>query len=171
MAQERLTVGVVVERRKLVSPWLDHVWLPIAVLPDAPDLPPWTPLGDTAGASRFYAGPCEMDLYRTETANYRGNLTSGAPSLWVAARAGSGERPIDIIAVTADPAEGEAWTEAGDNTIEAVAMPPEVAVRVAAFVAAHPVAQTFFKRKRDRADPEALAQHRPDDGKPGRGTP
>ncbi|MDJ1159615.1 DUF3305 domain-containing protein [Chelatococcus sp. SYSU_G07232] len=156
MAQERLTVGVVVERRKLSSPWADHIWLPVAVLPDAPDVAPWTPLGEIATADRFYVGAFDIDLYRTETANYRDNLASGEPKIWIAARADEGGHPIRIAGITADPAEGEAFTEAGDDTVEAVPMPPEIAARIAAFVAAHHVERVFFKRKRDRADPEAL---------------
>ena len=45
-------------------------------------------------------------------------------------------------------------------------MPEAVEDVVAAFVAEHHVEQTFLKRKRDRADPEALARRAPssDDG-------
>jgi hypothetical protein len=39
-------------------------------------------------------------------------------------------------------------------------MPPPVR-RVEAFVAEHHVERPFVKRKRDRADPEALAHRRP----------
>jgi peptidoglycan/LPS O-acetylase OafA/YrhL len=47
-------------------------------------------------------------------------------------------------------------------------MPAAVEAVVAAFVSEHYVEQTFRKRKRDRADPEALARrdHLSDDGKP-----
>ena len=37
-------------------------------------------------------------------------------------------------------------------------MPDPVRETVAAFVAEHHVEQVFFKRKRDRADPQALAR-------------
>jgi hypothetical protein len=42
-----------------------------------------------------------------------------------------------------------------------VSMPDAVCDIVEAFVAAHPVEQPFHKRKRDRADPEALTRRRP----------
>ncbi len=37
-------------------------------------------------------------------------------------------------------------------------MPPSVAEVIASFVAEHHVERAFFKRKRDRSDPEALAR-------------
>ena len=40
----RIAVGIVVERRKAMSPWADFVWRPVAVLPGLPDAVPWTPL-------------------------------------------------------------------------------------------------------------------------------
>ena len=62
------------------------------------------------------------------------------------------------MAVTADPAEGESFTQSTDNIVEAVPMPPPVHDVVEAFVVEHHVERSFSKRKRDRADPEALAR-------------
>jgi hypothetical protein len=63
--------------------------------------------------------------------------------------------------VTADPYEGEALAEGIGEIIEAVPMSPELQAKVAAFFEAHHVERVFFKRKRDRADPEALGQRGP----------
>jgi len=63
--------------------------------------------------------------------------------------------------VTADPAEGEALTETGSDLVETVPMPAAVRNTIAAFVAEHHVERSFHKRKRDRADPEALARRGP----------
>jgi hypothetical protein len=41
----RIPVGVVVERRKAKSPWLDFLWRPVSVLPGTPSASPWTPIG------------------------------------------------------------------------------------------------------------------------------
>jgi uncharacterized protein DUF3305 len=65
------------------------------------------------------------------------------------------------VAVTADPAEGESFTQVGDDLVEAIPMPPAVQAIVEAFVAEHHVERPFVKRKRDRADPEALARRAP----------
>jgi hypothetical protein len=157
MPSESFTVGVVVERRQLSNPWVEAMWLPSAFLPGAPETPPWTKIEETPGVERFYAGPVEISLYSTDTANYRDNLASGEPKIWVTLRETSGLKPVAIANVTADPAEGEAMTEAGDDIVEAVPMPSEIAARVAAFVTLHHVEHDFFKRKRDRANPESLA--------------
>ena len=61
--------------------------------------------------------------------------------------------PYEVMAVTADPAEGEAFTEAGNDLVDTVAMPAEIRDALEAFVAEHHVARPFFKRQRDRADP------------------
>ena len=42
----RIPVGVVVERSKAASPWIDFIWRPVAVLPGQPETPPWTVLAD-----------------------------------------------------------------------------------------------------------------------------
>src|SRR5260370_42411088 len=82
-ALARIAVAVVVERRKAKSPWLDFIWRPVAVLVGNPVAAPWTPLNAAENTTLFYAGEAVIELYRTETVNYRNNLASGAPSLWV----------------------------------------------------------------------------------------
>ncbi len=53
--------------------------------------------------------------------------------------------------VTADPAEGEALTGAGDDLVEAVPMPESIQQAVAIFIAEHHVERPFIKRKRERS--------------------
>ena len=161
----RIPVGVVVERRQTASPWADHLWQPVAVLPGLPDTIPWTPLAQDDAAVTYYAGPGEIALYRTEADNYRRNLESGAPLVWVALQTTGGEPPFEIAAVTVDPAEGEALTEPGQAIVEAVAMPDAISDAIAAFVAAHPAAPPFTKRQRNRVDPELLARRNRREGK------
>jgi hypothetical protein len=151
-------VGVLVERRKAASEWLDFSWRPVSVLAGEPSAAPWTVLSTEADATTFYAGAATVDLYRTETGNYRDNLASGAPALWVILRPTGAEPPYQIVAVTADPAEGEAMTEAGNDLVDTVPMPDIIRHAIESFVAEHHVERPFFKRQRDRADPEALAR-------------
>jgi Protein of unknown function (DUF3305) len=159
----RIPIGVVVERRKAASPWIDFIWRPVMALSGQPDAAPWTVLACDAEAATFYAGATDIGLYRTETDRYRDNLASGAPSLWVVLRPTGAEPPYRLLAVTADPSEGESFTQAGDDLVGPVPMPVPVREIVEAFVAEHHVEQVFHKRKRDRADPEALARRRPID--------
>ncbi len=160
MAEDRLEVGVVVMRRKLKGPWADHAWLPHAVLPAAPAAAPGTRLGGGDGEDIFYAGTFEVGLHSSETAHYRDNLGSGRPALWVVLQPVAGD-DYEVASVTADPYEGEALTQGNGEIVEAVPMPAEIQERVAAFVAAFHVERQFIKRKRDRADPEALAKGAP----------
>src|ERR1700687_3947716 len=144
-----MSVGVVVERRKAASAWIDYLWQPVAVLPGRPQAEPWTVLAADGDAATFYAGAADLALYRTETGQYRDNLASGAPSRWVAWRPSGDEPPYSVVAVTADPAEGESFTQAGDDLVGAVPMPEPVHAIIAGFVAEHHVEQIFHKRKRD----------------------
>jgi hypothetical protein len=157
VAREALKVGIVVERRALKSPWADHVWLPVAVLPGASAAAPWTLLERDGSAERYYAGALDLEFFSSETGMYRNNLLSGRLTLWVVMAVSPEPPGVALKAVTADPAEGEAYTEPGTEIVEAVPMPAEIAERLQAFVAAHHVERPFVKRQRDRADPEALA--------------
>jgi hypothetical protein len=147
----RIPVGVIVERRKASSPWIDFVWRPVAVLAGQPDTPPWSPLSNDGDKTTFYAGGAEIKLYRTETTNYRDNLAAEA-GLWVVLRPTGSEPPYALFTVTADPAEGEAFTEAGADLVEQVPMPQSVRDIVAAFVAEHHVERTFYKQTRGERD-------------------
>ncbi len=151
----RIAVGVVVERRKGTTPWADFVWRPVAALPGVPETPAWTLLAADDERATLYAGSAEIALFRTETANYRDNLASGAPALWVVLRPTAGDPPYDLILVTADPSEGEAYTESGADLVDSVPMPETVRTTLEEFVAAHHVEQPFHKRERKRENPEA----------------
>jgi hypothetical protein len=156
-----LAVGVLVERSKGSTQWADFYWRPAGVLAGVPDTPPWTRLSDDGERVGFYAGATDIELYRSEAAHYRANLQSGTPQLWVVLRPAEADPPYELALVTADPAEGEGMTESGTYLVEAVPMPEPIQDAIAGFVAEHYVEEVFVKRKRDRADPDALARRRP----------
>jgi hypothetical protein len=158
---ECIEVGVIVERVKAQSQWIDFLWRPTAVLAGRPDTAPWTKLNDDGDRATFYAGPATVGLHRTETPHYRSNLASGAPALWVVLRETGAEPPYEIYLVTADPFEGEAMTGAGNGIVEPVPMPESIRDVVATFVARHHVEEEFVKRKRDRANLESLGRRPP----------
>ena len=160
----RIPVGVVVERRKADSPWVDFVWRGTGILPGEPEMTPWTVIREQEGTTLFYAGSATIDLYRSETARYCDNLASGAASVWIVLTPSEGTCPYAVMAVTADPAEGEAFTEAGANLVEAVPMPAVLHRAIENFVAQHHVETEFVKRERRRADPEALARRHHEGG-------
>lgn len=156
-----IPVGVLVERTKGTSQWVDFLWRPVGVLTGVPDTPAWTKLSEDGEHTRFYAGAADIELHRTETTYYRDNLASGEPLLWVVLRPTEAEPPYRLLTVTADPGEGEAMTEAGNDLVETVPMPVAIQEAIAQFIAEHHVERVFVKRKRDRANPEGLARRAP----------
>jgi hypothetical protein len=150
-ALARIRVGVIVERRKAESPWVDFLYRPVAVLEGVPAASPWTQIGVAGDLTTYYAGDAVIELHRTETANYRDNLASGAARLWVILRSGAGDVGLHLLCVTADPAEGEALTGSGNDLVESVPMPPSIRQIVEGFIAEHHVEQVFFKRERAKS--------------------
>jgi len=157
----RISVGIVAERRRAISKWIDFVWRPVTALAGVPDTPAWTRLSGDDELALYYVGAAEVELYESEASNYRDNLVSGTPQLWVALRPTDAEPPYSLVMVTADPTEGESHTLNGNDLVEPVPMPESIVDTVAVFVQQHLVERVFFKRKRDRADPEALAPRGP----------
>jgi Protein of unknown function (DUF3305) len=148
-ALARIALGVMVERRRARSAWADFLWRPVSVFTGSPSAAPWTPLGIEAETTLFYAGEATVELHRTETSSYRDNLASGAPALWIVLRPTASEPPYELVAVTADPSEGEGFTDAGNNLVEQVPMPPDIAEMVGQFIAQHHIDRPFVKRQRD----------------------
>jgi hypothetical protein len=155
---QTITIGIVVERVKGASRWADFLWRPCGVLTGAPETPVWSKLSDDGERATFYAGSAEIELYRSEAGHYRENLLVETPLVWVLLRATQSDPPYALAGVTADPAEGEAWASLGSDIVDSVAMPEPVIATVAQFVAEHDTGERFQKRKRDRADPDALAR-------------
>jgi hypothetical protein len=147
-----VSVAVLAERRPGVTVWQDHVWRALAVLEEAPDVPPWTRLRAEDGREVFFAGTAELTLHRTDTPNYKDNLEAAEPSIWVLLRP-QGEAML-LQAVTVDPGEAEIFTEGPRDILDALPLPPGLAGLLRDFVAAHHVERVFHKRKRDRHDPD-----------------
>ncbi|MDB5641791.1 MAG: molybdopterin-guanine dinucleotide biosynthesis protein [Hyphomicrobiales bacterium] len=156
-------VGIVLARRALDNPWIDHLWSPHGVLFPAPDCAAGALLSQEGDVRLVYAGEAAVQLYVPETGNYRDNLATGAPLLWIAARTRDGAMPDDLR-VTADPTEGEAWHEAGSEIVATVPMPGDIASWIAAFVDAFHVEQVFQKRQRDRSERKERGFGRKPDG-------
>jgi hypothetical protein len=151
-----MAVGVVVERRRIDNPWQDVAWRPVAVVPGAPALAPWSVMREDAGATQFFAGVAEIALHPNETENYAYNLEMAAPAVYVTLRPDPAAAPfaIRLLQVTASPGEAEATMEGGADIVEKVPMPPDIGQWLTDFVAAHHVERRFFKRQRQRYDPE-----------------
>lgn len=153
-----IELGVLVERRPATSPWAEHVWAATELLLDPPPVAAWTVLRQEDARTVFFAGLGELRLFRTETANLKHNMESPSPSIWVVLRPIEAAPGMALQCVTADPGEAHLYADSGNDLVEALAMPAPVAGAIAAFIAAHHREEVHHKRKRDRADPEALAR-------------
>jgi hypothetical protein len=153
MAAAMIAVGVVLEKRPARTPWQDVIWEANAILPE----PPAAEAGAALGGALVYGGEAAIELHAADTAYYRDNLTSGAPQIWVVLRPSDGVAVPEVARVTCDPNEGEGYAGSGWDIVNVVPMPGPIAAALADFVAEHHVEQSFVKRKRDKADPEALA--------------
>jgi hypothetical protein len=147
-----IPVGVVVERRRAKSVWAEFLWRAVSVFAGKPSAEPWTVLDAQAESDLFYAGGALIELHRTESTYYRDNLACETPKLWVVLGPTGSDPPYELLAVTADPAEGEAFTDAGNNLVEAVSMPRDILAIVDQFIATHHVERPFIKRRRQPAE-------------------
>ncbi|MBW8271435.1 DUF3305 domain-containing protein [Caldovatus aquaticus] len=162
----RIPVAVLAERRRGATPWQDWVWRAVEVLEEAPPgLAPWTVLRrrDDGGAL-YFAGHAEVALHPTDTPNYRANLAADPPRVWVVLRPVEAEPGMALHTVTVDAGEAHLYADAGNDLLESLPMPPGLRAVTEAFVARHHVERAVPKRRRHRADPEALAAGRPRGG-------
>jgi hypothetical protein len=165
--QASLPLGVVVERRDVDNPWIDHSWRAVAVIAGAPALSPfarWTPMGDGDGWVHFHAGTLNLELFPKETEGYKLNLSQNPPRLYVVLRneeEGLCDHEVVPFLVTACPYEAQDYLDSGEEQVDAVAMPEGVIAFVQDYVGRHHVEEKFYKRKRQRADSADEAFARP----------
>jgi Protein of unknown function (DUF3305) len=155
-----MTVGVILEKRKANSPWVDFIWGASAVLAEPAAAEPGTPLGKHGDSELFYGGEATLEAHTYETPQYRDNISTGTPKIWVILKPQDNDNMPEIVQVTCDPTEGEGYTETGWNIVNIVPMPELVEIALVAFIDEYHVERAFYKRKRTIADPEALAKGR-----------
>ncbi|MBI2585388.1 MAG: DUF3305 domain-containing protein [Rhodospirillales bacterium] len=155
-ATDKMTVGVVVERRDLDNKWVDHAWRAVAVIPGAPPVSEWrqTIAGD--GWTQYHAATLDIEIFAKETDGYRANLQGHMPVVYVVLRPNEGtESPheVDVFHVTVCAHEASLYAEMPDNIVDGVPMPPEIVAWVSDFFNKHHVEVPFVKRKRLPYDP------------------
>ena len=148
-AQETMPLGVVLERRPIDHPWADWSWRAVAVIPGARSIDAPQELVQDKSHARFHVATLELGLHRKETEGYRVNLSQTNPTVYVGLRPGEddSDTPVPFV-VTACPYEAEDYEVGGDERVDAVPMPTEVAALVGHFVDRHHVEEPFVKRKR-----------------------
>ena len=143
-----MPVGIVMRRTPGVTRWQREVWRLAGVIPFAPAAS-WRPMRADGEVAEYHAATLTLELHRKDTDSLIQNMTSRAPSVYVALRGGG--RP-DPVLVTASPFEASFREIDAEDRVEKVAMPPAIGEWVEAFVAAHHVEAPFVKRRRDRRE-------------------
>lgn len=152
---ERMPVGVIVERRPAHNRWEDHVWRAVAVVPGAPPTEAWSVVVKDGAVERYFAGVFELELHPRETSSYLLNLATDEPSVYIVRIPYGGEGPsgVGVKTATVSPAEAEGYIGGGDYLVDRVAMPLAIAAWLADYCKAFHVEEKFWKRKRKRHDP------------------
>jgi hypothetical protein len=151
---ESLTLGVVVERRKLSNPWQEFGWSTVAVVLDPPvDIEAGRLLEQGEGRARFFAGTLPVELHRHHTASYRDNMMTGRPQVYVVLRKRDGALPYQPFLATIAPDEAQIFLDTGEDLVDTVPMPEPVQAWVDRFIGAHHVEAPVYKRQRKPYDP------------------
>ena len=152
-----MPISVVIERRTAKSAWLDDLWRPIGVLPNAAAAECGRLLAEGEGWTQYQGGTLDLELFRGETEGYRTNLSQDLPQVYVVLRRNESGDGLDFtpFLVTACPHEAMAYSEGDDDVVEGVPMPAEVVAWVQDFVTRHHVDVPFKKRKNRRREEDS----------------
>jgi hypothetical protein len=144
-------IGVVVAREDIDNPWQDHVWRPVGVFLNAPEIGDWRVMRRGDGVVHYHAATLPLELHRKETAAYLANLESQEPAIYVVLREIMGRGyPFSVHLVTASPYEAQAYAESGFETVGRVPIPEPLRALLEEFVAVHHVPEPFVKRQRQK---------------------
>lgn len=150
------SVGIVVERRESTNRWADHLWTPLAAIPDAPPTDGWQVLQKGDGIVQYHYAPIPVTLHRKLGEAYDANVETEAPSLWIMLdEADTDPVPYTVRGVTADPFEAMGMLDAGEGIVERVSMPAELVRWMAGYLKQLPEPEKFRKRKRTSAKEDA----------------
>ena len=145
----RLPVAVQVERREPVSRWATASVVPVGVTPGA------MPTGEGAllvageRAARHHAGNAEIIVHRRDTEGVLANLSAPEPVVYVVMRPDGGA-PLGtrLHLVTVSDHEAQDHTDAGEDEVARVPLPPALREPIEAFVALHHRDEPRRKRRR-----------------------
>jgi hypothetical protein len=146
-----VTLGVVIARERVDNPWQDHVWRPVSVFLNAPEIDDWRELRRDDASAHYHAATLPLELHAKDTLGYSANLAEEAPAVWVVLRqGGAGDKPVHVALLTASPHEAEAYGHGSEEQVDTVAMPGPLVDLLQAFVAEHHVEEPFVKRQRQK---------------------
>jgi hypothetical protein len=147
-------VAVVLEREPVASRWQSHQWQLLGVLPDVGGTPR-TLLESHARLQRLFPG-YEVSLHPSEAEGYFLNVSSDAPSVFVAIRQDEGAEDPYPYEATLSYNEAARWMDGGMRVERAPAW-PELAAWMAEWV-----------ERNYRPEPKQRRKPRSFEGKEGR---
>lgn len=158
MARElTIMVGVLAECRQSVSRWAKDYWIPVGVTPSATGFSAGDVLVRDERMTRYFVGTADLTCHAAETEAYVHNFNSQTPALFVVLRRNTDNRhplPWYVHTVTASPYLAQDFEDVGEDIIERVAMPAEIATAIMDFTGHFHKEKKFIKRRRDRGDAE-----------------
>ena len=161
---QSLDIGVVLERRDVDHPWKDYDWRAVSVQTDVAvfgDDGAWHEIARGDGWVRYLTAPLTLQVYVRETEGYKYNLSNDVPAVYIVWREDD-DSPAGIspFHATVCPYEAQSYLDGDEEQVESIAMPPDVAAWLAAFVDANHVDEPFHKRKRKKHNPCGAEQPR-----------
>jgi molybdopterin-guanine dinucleotide biosynthesis protein A len=151
MRSETIPVCVVIERHPVDHVWAAEAWRAAGVLAGNSTASSWGVVLRREGAlEQVLLASDGLTLHRSDVASYRYNLQGQSPSLFVVLRktAGGEGVPWRVLLVSAAPDEAQKLMDAGEDLVEAVAMPESVRAWVEDFCSRLPPEEPFQKRRR-----------------------
>ncbi len=152
---EVMSVGIVVERRRVDHPWQEFSWRVVSLFPGATDAGGWRVLYECEGWTRYHAATLNIELYPTDTQAYRHNLSQRVPCVYVVLRPGDGAadgKPQPVVA-TVSSDDVTDYLDSSENLVEGVPMPEAIAAWIGDYVARYHHEVPFEKRKHKPHDP------------------
>lgn len=142
-----LSVAVIMQRSPSTNRWASERWEVHGVIPDpgGGDGAPRVILDDGSVRQVLHPG-FTLELFRSEREGYYLNVSSPDPCAFVMLRNAEGEPPVPSF-VTLSYNEAARWMDGGE-TVETVALAPELRRWLGEFVEEHYRPEPKFVRKR-----------------------
>ena len=147
---QTMPLGVVVRRAPGVTRWTQWSWQAVAVLPGARPAD-WAVLRSEGDVTEYHAATRQLELHGAECEAYMAGLSDKMPSIYVIMRKPlQGDRPLDIVLVTASPFEAQDYMDNGEDIVEKVPMPAGLLAWVRDFTDRFFAEEVFIKRRRNK---------------------
>src|SRR6056297_714243 len=115
-ASESLPLGVILRRSPGVTRWAAWAWRATGVIPGAaPAI--WKMLRRDGDVTEFHIGTLPLTLWSAETEAYVAGLAESPPAVYDILRPKPGDRPFDLLTVTASPFEAQDYADNGEDVV------------------------------------------------------